>query len=148
MTFHGTFDYTIDDNNRLNIPAKFRKTMKELNQTSFIASREDKHYIKLFPIETWQERVGQKIRELPHSDPRANRIRRIIGQSTTEVTLDSQGRINIPGEYYEHAEIERKVRIIGSVDTLQLWNPDRHTETSSQDPLEDSALEELQAFNI
>ncbi|MFQ5824416.1 MAG: division/cell wall cluster transcriptional repressor MraZ [bacterium] len=145
--FLGTYDYTIDDNNRLSIPAKFRKVMTKLGKTNFIVSKEQENYLTLYPYTIWNERIGAKIFELPHSDKKANRLRRLIGLNTTEVTLDKQGRINIPTDYYKHAGIEKKIKIIGSVDTIQLWNPDNY-EKVSQTPEEKSLIEEFEEFGI
>ena len=45
-----------------------------------------------------------------------------------EGTIDNQGRIVIPADYCKHAGIDRKIRIVGSVDVLQLWHPQTHDE--------------------
>lgn len=145
--FLGTYNYTIDDNNRLNIPAKFRKVMEQLHENNFIISKEQDNCLTAYPYKFWKTQIGDKIAELPHSDPKANRLRRLLGQNTTEVSLDKQGRINIPGEYYNHAGIDRNVRIIGSVDTIQLWNPVTYDDLS-QKPEEKSLIEEFEEFGI
>ena len=145
--FLGTFDYSIDDNNRLSVPSKFRKVMTQLGQTNFIVSKEQKNHLTVYPYNIWNQRVGAQIFQLPHHDKKANRLRRLIGLNTTEVALDSQGRINIPSDYYQHAGIEKKVRIIGSVDTIQLWNPETYDQVS-QTPEEKSLLEEFEEFGI
>lgn len=145
--FLGTFDYSIDGSNRLNIPAKFRKIMDQIEQTEFIISKEQKDCITMYPYNIWKERIGDKISDLPHSDENANRLRRLIGLTTTEVSLDKQGRVNIPSDYYIHAGIEKKTRIIGSVDTIQVWNPLEYDQVS-QKPEEKSLLEEFKEFGI
>ena len=145
--FLGTFDYSIDGSNRLNIPAKFRKVMDQLGQTEFVISKEQENCLTIYPYNIWKERVGDKISELPHSDENANRLRRLIGLTTTEVSLDNQGRVNIPSDYYKHAGIEKKIRIIGSVDTIQVWNPLKY-EQVSQVPEEKSLMEEFKEFGI
>lgn len=147
VSFLGEFDYTIDDNNRLSIPAKFRKSMTENGQNRFIVTKKEPDYLTLYPQNVWADNVVAKVYELPHSKKEANRLRRLIGLNSTEVSLDSQGRVNIPGDYYQHAGIEKKVKIIGTVDTIQLWNPDVH-EKESQKPEEKSFLEELEQFGI
>lgn len=145
--FLGTYDYSIDDNNRLSIPAKFRKVMTQLGQTNFIISKEQDGYLTVYPYSIWNERIGAKIYELPHSGKKANRLRRLIGLNTTELQLDNQGRINIPTDYYKHASIEKTIRIIGAVDTIQLWNPDIYNKVS-QTPEEKSLIEEFEEFGI
>ncbi|MFQ5649135.1 MAG: division/cell wall cluster transcriptional repressor MraZ [bacterium] len=145
--FLGTYDYTIDDHNRLNIPAKFRKVMSRLEESNFIISKEQDDHLTVYPYKFWKTQIGDKIVALPHSDPKANRLRRLLGIKTTEVALDKQGRVNIPADYCNHAGIEKNVRIIGSVDTIQLWNPDTYDQISRVAE-EQSLIEEYQAFGI
>lgn len=145
--FLGTFEYSIDDNNRLNIPAKFRKVMNKLGQNEFVISKELQNCIVMYPYNIWKERIGDKVSELPHSNEKANRLRRLLGKNTTEVTLDKQGRVNIPTDYYNHASIEKKITILGSIDTIQLWDPDYYKGVSHE-PEEKSLIEEFRDFGF
>lgn len=145
--FLGEYDYAIDDGNRLSIPSKLRKVMTQWGQNNFKVSKEQQNHLILFPSDFWNERVGSKVLNLPLSDPRAHRLRRLIGLNITEVSMDSQGRINIPADYYQHVGIEKKIKIIGSVDIIQLWNPDIYAKVS-QTSEERSLLEELAEFKI
>ncbi|MFQ5603433.1 MAG: division/cell wall cluster transcriptional repressor MraZ [bacterium] len=145
--FLGTYENTIDDNNRLSIPAKYRKIMEDLGHSHFFITKEPENYLTLYPNNVWNARIGAKIADLPHGGPKAKRFRRLIGANTTEINLDNQGRINIPTDYYKHAGIEKKVKIIGAVDTLQLWNPESYDEIS-QEPEEQSIREEFEEFGI
>ncbi len=144
--FLGKFEYALDDDNRLSIPAKFRKVMTELNQTEFIISKEQKNCITMYPYLTWKEQIGDRIAELAHSSTEANKLRRLLGMNTTEVKLHNKGRIKIPSDYLEHAGIDKKVVIIGSVDTIQLWNPGSYDKLSDKD--EKSLMDELEQFGI
>ncbi len=145
--FLGTFENKLDDHNRLSIPARFRKVMAQLDEDNFIISREQEHYLTVYPYKFWKTQIGDKVAALPHRDPRANRLRRLLGIKTTEVSLDKQGRINIPAEYYEHAGIDKHVKIIGTVDTIQLWNPEAFDKIS-QTTEEQSVTEDYEAYGI
>ncbi len=122
--FIGTFTNTIDDNNRLSIPAKFRKVLSLLDEGSLIVSKGQANYLKLYPSRFWQEQIGEKVRKLPQMNAKADGMRRWVGENTTDAKLDKAGRVNIPADYYEHAGIVKGVRIVGSVDTIQLWDPE------------------------
>ena len=146
--FLGTYDYTIDDNFRLNIPAKFRKAMNQLQQNTFIISKAQENYLTVYPTNIWDEQIGKKILELPHSDEIANKLRVMVGINSTDTKLDSQGRITVPQEYCQHASIDKKVKIIGSVDTLQLWDPGKYDKYIARQAAQKSLTEELKAFGI
>lgn len=145
--FLGTYEYSVDDHNRLSIPAKFRKVMLSLEEDTFIISKEVDDYLTVYPYKFWKSQIGDKIAALPHSDPTANRLRRLLGMKTTEVSLDKQGRVNISAEYYKTVGIDKNIRVIGSVDTIQLWDPKRHDEVSASAE-EQSLIEEYRAFDI
>ncbi len=145
--FLGKFNNTIDDNNRLSIPAKFRKVLSETEEDNLIISKEQENYLILYPYKSWKIQVAEKITALKRSDAKANRLRRLLGMSTTEAKPDKQGRVNILSEYYEHAGIDKNVLIIGSIDTIQLWDPDTYA-SISQTPEENSLQEEYEEFGI
>ncbi|MCG8603396.1 division/cell wall cluster transcriptional repressor MraZ [bacterium] len=145
--FLGTFENAMDDKNRLSIPAKMRKILAQNGETGFVISKEQAKYLKMYPSKLWMEKIGSKIKDLPHSNSKANTLRRKLGMCTAEASLDAQGRVVVPVDYCKHAGIEKKIRIIGSVDTLQLWNPSTHDEIG-ETYVEESFIEELQEFGI
>lgn len=145
--FLGKFNNTIDENNRLSIPAKFRKVLDETEEDNLIISKEQENYLILYPYKSWKIQVAEKITVLKRSDAKANRLRRLLGMSTMDAKPDKQGRVNIPSEYYEHAGIDKNVLIIGSIDTIQLWDPDTYA-SISQTPEENSLQEEYEEFGI
>lgn len=145
--FLGKFDYMTDDAGRLNFPAKFRKVMQHLDETSLIVSKAQPDYLIIYPYKLWKERVGDKIAKLSHSNANAARLRMEIGLQMAEASLDKQGRLNIPPEYYRHVNIDKNVRIVGCTDVIQLWDPTTHDRISEIRP-EKSLLEELSKFEI
>jgi len=122
--------------------------MNQLQQNTFIITKAQENYLTVYPSNIWDEQIGQKVLGLPHSDDQANRLRRQIGINTTDTKLDSQGRITVPQDYCLHAGIDKKVKIIGSVDTLQLWNPEKYQDYIAKQTEEKPLTEELKAFGI
>ncbi|NNM34011.1 MAG: division/cell wall cluster transcriptional repressor MraZ, partial [Gemmatimonadetes bacterium] len=51
-------------------------------------------------------------------------FRRIIS-SAVEVEPDKQGRIRVPGWLRESAGLDSQVLLIGAVDRVELWSPER-----------------------
>jgi len=145
--FLGTFDYNTEDTGRLNIPAKFRKVLEQLAESTLVISKAQSDYLTVYPYKFWKQQIGDKVVELSHGRTDANRLRRMLGMTTIETSLDKQGRINIPADYYKHAGIDKNVRIIGSVDTIQLWNPDTYEKLALSSE-EKSLNEELAEFGI
>lgn len=145
--FLGTYDYSLDGKNRLSIPSAYRKVMANLNQKIFIISTLEDGRLTLYPYNTFLERIAKRINELPQLDEGANELRRHLGLSMKDVSLDSQGRIKIPATYCQHAGIEKKVKIIGCTNRIELWNPETYAEVSQTVDAE-SIREELKKFSI
>ncbi|NIR49474.1 division/cell wall cluster transcriptional repressor MraZ [candidate division KSB1 bacterium] len=145
--FLGTFDYSLDDKNRLSIPAKFRKVMSELQQKTFIISMLDDSRLTLYPYSSFRETIAKRISELPQFDENANELRRSLGLNTTDSSMDNQGRIIIPPNYCDYAGINKKVKIIGCTNKIELWNPEVYVDVSKvKDPT--STKEKLKQFSI
>jgi MraZ protein len=49
----------------------------------------------------------------------------------SESTLDGQSRLSIPQELRDYADIRDDVRIIGTLDKIELWNPRGYEEYKS-----------------
>jgi len=126
LSFIGTFSSTIDDNNRVSLPAKLRKTFEELQEVNIVASKGQANYLKLYPHSHWDQEIAQRVKQLPPMDADADTVRRHVGETTVETKLDKQGRVTIPSDYFECVGIKKAVTIIGAIDSIQLWNPETH----------------------
>lgn len=57
-------------------------------------------------------------------DDNQRRLRRFLYSSMAEQeSLDKQGRILIPANLRQRAELDGRVSVIGSDDCIELWNP-------------------------
>lgn len=78
-----------------------------------------------------REQMGRKIESVFGSvenvlDDNQRWLRRYLYSSMTEQeSLDKQGRILIPPGLRQKAGLDGKVAVIGSVDCIELWNPQR-----------------------
>ncbi len=145
--FLGTYDYALDEKNRLSIPAKYRKVMANLKEHTFIVSTLEDDCLALYPYGTFRETVTNRVKSLRQFDHDANELRRYIGMHTTDVKLDGQGRIMLPPSACEHAGIDKRVKLIGCGLKIELWNPERFEAYSKRKDAK-SIREELRKFGI
>jgi len=145
--FSDTFDLSLDDKNRLNVPAKFRKIMAQLQETTFIMSSLEGDCLTLYPNTVFQEKIAQRLEKLPQLDDTANDLRRAVGMHSTEVPIDNQGRIIIPANFRERAGISKKVLMIGAMSKIELWDPETY-EKDSRMPDKAVVKAELKKYNI
>lgn len=124
--FLNTYDYSLDDKNRINIPAKYRKALAQMQQKTIVISCLEESHLTLYPNAIFQQKIVERLNELPEMDEDANKVRRAVGLYTMEVEHDSQGRIMIPEDFLKQTGIKKKVKIIGLVSKMELWNPDTY----------------------
>ena len=123
-SFKGQAEYSIDNKGRVAIPAKMRSALHpEANQT-FVVTRGLEECIVLYPLDIWEQREA-KMAELNmyRSKPRA--YVRVAMMWADEVVLDSQGRISLPKPLIDLAGLDGTAIILGSIDHIEIWNPER-----------------------
>lgn len=129
--FAGYYIYTVDRKGRVNIPASFRKHLPEGEGASnvylMVREVEGFHYLTILPQEYFQE-ITKEIAETSggpiHPDPDGMRALLKLMNSVQECHYDDQGRLIIPRHFLEMTHIKDQVRIIGTRDYLQLWDPE------------------------
>jgi transcriptional regulator MraZ len=114
----GSYDHTIDDKNRLTLPAKFRQAFeggvfvtRGLDGCLFAYRRED-----------WGRLVESRLSTLDPLSPETRRLERFFYAGASESELDKQGRVMIPAQLIEHAKLGREVVVAGVNDRLEIWD--------------------------
>lgn len=124
-SFKGQFRYTIDSKGRVNIPARFRKSLAPEAKDTFVIIRGFDGCVFLYPLDEWA-RFEEKLRKLPANIERNRRYQRMILSEASEDSCDKQGRVTIPSELLRKTKIDKDVLILGILDRIELWNPDEY----------------------
>lgn len=121
MSFHGTFEHTLDVKNRLTLPAKFRT---ELRDGIFVVRGEDP-CLSIFPAQSYEEIVGAALARLNPMSKTARDTKRYFYANADATELDSAGRITLNVKQLQHAGIEgRDVVITGAGESFDVWSPE------------------------
>ena len=114
----GEHQHTIDAKNRVTVPAKFREDLgslfyitKGLDGCLFVLSRKG-----------W-EQLQAKIDAMPLSKSRG--LQRFFFAGAAEAEPDKQGRILIPQNLREYAELEKDVTFIGTSTRAEIWSTEK-----------------------
>ncbi|MEO1164238.1 MAG: division/cell wall cluster transcriptional repressor MraZ [Chloroflexota bacterium] len=118
--FWGEYSHQVDNKGRVIIPARYR----ELLGAEAILTRGLDHNLVIYPQKTWQQVVSQ-LNDLPLTHPSGRALRRLLFSGAMELTLDKQGRINIPQYLLEYASIEDVVLLVGMETFIELWTPEQ-----------------------
>jgi len=121
QSFTGEYNNSLDEKNRLNIPAKFRKTLDPANDRTFVLTRGFDQCLLLYPLNEWQE-VETQLSQLSSIRSRDRDFVRSITRHAKPVQYDSQGRIQIPEALIIFSGIQKDVNIIGMIKKIELWD--------------------------
>lgn len=126
--FLGEFEHSIDDKGRLTIPAKFRDEL----ESGIIVTRGFDGCLWAYPRAEW-ERITDKIREeIPSTTPAGRNFARFFFSNAFDSIPDRQGRVLIPQNLRTYADILNETIIIGVMNRVEIWNPQRWAEVFSK----------------
>lgn len=114
----GEYTHTIDDKNRVSLPAKLRSFMgKKIVLTPGLDN-----CLFVFTTKEWSG-IAKKLSEnasMLSSDMRS--FTRYMFGGAVEVDVDSIGRVLVPDFLRDRAELKNKVVLIGVQNRLEIWN--------------------------
>ena len=114
----GEYEHTIDDKNRLTLPAKLRESFAD----GVVVTRGMDRCLNVYPRPDWQRLVESRLANLDPFSPEARQLERYFFPGATEAELDRQGRIMIPASLAAYADLGREVIVTGVRDRLEIWN--------------------------
>jgi MraZ protein len=120
----GEYDHTIDDKNRLTLPAKFRQALAD----EVVVARGMDGCLVVYTRANWDEFVAARMQGLSPFSKEARQMSRFIFAGATEAELDKQGRVMVPPALSEHAGLGRDVVVAGLRDHVEIWDRARWRE--------------------
>ena len=114
----GEHEHTIDEKNRLTLPAKFRQSFSG----GGVVTRGMDGCLYVYPREEWERLVESRLGSLDPLSRDDRMIQRHFFSGAAEIEPDKQGRIMLPGALIEHAKLGREVIVAGVLDHLEIWD--------------------------
>jgi MraZ protein len=114
----GEYDHTLDDKNRLTLPARFRQAFVE----GIVVTRGMDGCLFAYTRDAWESMVGSRLATLNTLSKEGRRMQRFFFSGATETELDKQGRVGLPAALLEHAKLGRDVVVAGVHDHLEIWD--------------------------
>jgi transcriptional regulator MraZ len=114
----GEHEHTIDDKNRLTLPAKFRAAFA----AGVVLTRGMDGCLYAYRREDWDKLVDSRLAELDPLSQEGRRMQRFFFSGATEAELDRQGRVMIPAALIQHGGLGRNVVVAGVRDHLEIWD--------------------------
>lgn len=115
----GKYTNALDPKGRVFVPAAFRG---DLGDRFVLTTGLEGKSLYIYPMDEWEKFVG-KIQQLPPSN-KSRSLMRHFCSNANNCDMDSQGRILIPQELRDKAALQKEVVFIGTVDKIEIWNPE------------------------
>ena len=124
MLFTGTFARSIDEKLRVAVPKRLREALEcEVPGGLYVAPGTDGS----LAIYT-EGAIGRLAERLAQASPTQQEVRdftRLFYARAQRVELDRQGRVRIPANLAQLAQLSREVVLLGVQDHMELWASDR-----------------------
>ncbi len=114
----GEYEHTIDDKNRLTLPARFRGAFAE----GIVVTRGMDGCLYGYASSDWQQVVDSRLASLHPLSKEGRRMQRFFFSGASEGSLDKQGRVGLPAALLQHAKLGRDVVVAGVNDHLEIWD--------------------------
>jgi MraZ protein len=114
----GEHEHTIDEKNRLTLPAKFRRAFAD----GIFVTRGMDGCLFAYTRADWERLVSGRLAVLDPLSQAGRRMQRFFFSGATESDLDKQGRVMLPAALIEHAKLGREVVVAGVYDHLEIWD--------------------------
>ena len=118
--FFGQAQHSIDQKNRIILPAKYREL---LGEEFYVVLGFDK-CLCIYNEDSYRT-FQEKIMALPSSNG-GDKIKRHVFNNTEQVKPDKQGRFIIPQKFREFAGLKKDIIIAGMCTKIEIWDYDEY----------------------
>ncbi len=139
MVFQGEFDHSVDDKGRVIIPTRFRSSLGE----RFYMTKGMGGCIFVYTDAAYKD-LSETFSRQKQLDEHTMRLQRFF--TSTEVSVDGQGRVAIPIKLRLYAKIGEQgdVVIVGTGARIEIWSAEsweRYNEDLTAEMISESARE-------
>ncbi|MDD3481271.1 MAG: division/cell wall cluster transcriptional repressor MraZ [Patescibacteria group bacterium] len=114
--FIGEYQHSIDEKGRLAMPVKFRARMAG----GAVVTKGLDNCLSVYTTDEW-EVLAEKLSTMPLTNPASRAFARLMLAGATQVTIDKQGRINLPGYLRDYAGLSGTVVVAGLYSRVEIW---------------------------
>ena len=123
---YGFNTVSLDQKGRLAIPAKYRASFIQKNETQIVITKDPQYpSLKIYPKSQWLE-ISSKLESLQGLDPIVRNLQWTILGNASVTEFDPKGRmlVLIPSELRKYAELinEKQISLVGMGNKFEIWN--------------------------
>lgn len=125
--FLGSYVHSLDAKGRVSLPAPFRHGS---DTEGFVLVRAHPDALTLYPDDRWEE-VAADLAELRRRQPQKRHLVLRLTANAHRIVPDAQGRMLIPERLREEVGLDDEALIVGALDRIEIWQPERFDELTA-----------------
>lgn len=138
INFIGTYDCKADAKGRIMVPVALKNQMAPIINEGFVIKRSVfQPCLELYPMAEWKL-LMQKMNKKNRFKKKNNDFIRRFSAGVKEVEVDGTGRLLIPKNLVEFANIKKEVVLSSAINIIELWDKESY-EKVLEDTTEDFA---------
>ncbi len=118
--FRGVAKVSLDARGRFAMPARYREGFQGSAGRLVVTIDVANPCLLIYPQQDY-EALEQKLRALDNTQDAIRSLQRKLIGFATEAELDGNGRILVPGELRDYADVDRKAVLLGQINKVELW---------------------------
>ena len=122
--FRGVNPISMDAKGRIAMPTRYRDRLLDSSAGRLVVTIHlQAKCLLIYPLPVWEE-IEIQIQELPALKAEVGRLQRLVLGYASDIELDSSGRMLLPNALRSHAQLDKKVVLVGQGKKLELWSED------------------------
>ena len=116
--FLGEYQPNITEGSRIALPKKMRE---QIQGKTVILSRGIEKCIFVYDLEDWRSEAQKQVDNKEENAKRRD-IERYLFATAVEVSIDSQGRLVLPSNLLDYAQIKEETAVVGVGERIEIWD--------------------------
>ncbi|MBF11042.1 MAG: division/cell wall cluster transcriptional repressor MraZ [Flavobacteriaceae bacterium] len=138
----GTYECKVDAKGRVMMPIAIKKQLAKLVSDGFVLKRAVFNpCLELYPIQEWTQ-LMEKVNGLNRFNKKNNDFIRRFTAGVKTVEMDVAGRLLIPKNLINHAQISKEIVVSSAINILEIWDKSLYEKAIDQAALDFGALAE------
>jgi MraZ protein len=120
--FRGLNTINLDAKGRMALPTRYRDAVLEKCAGQMILTIDiQQKCLLLYPLPTWQV-IESSLSKLSGFDDFNRQIQRLLIGYASEVEMDANGRVMVPGPLRTKAKLDKNVVLVGQGQKFEVWD--------------------------
>lgn len=120
-TFYGEYNLTMDAKGRILLPAPFRKQLAEGDDKEFVLKRGSEKCLTMYTMNEWTK-ITARLEALNPFNPKIQQFKRLFLNGILTIEMDTTGRLLIPKNLQEYAQLSKDIVFWGQGDKIEIWD--------------------------